>query len=115
MVRNTNIKKNISSNVKKYRQMNGLTQAQMAEMLYLDTQYYSQLERGERSFTIEKLVMICDIFQIGIEKLITIDNTDKQENDSELILSIENQLHDLNHSQLVILEKLLSEVLPYIG
>ena len=50
-----------------------MTQEQLAELLDLDTQYYAQLERGERNFTIEKIIRLCNIFHVGIEKIIEID------------------------------------------
>lgn len=46
----------ISQNIKKYRLLNNMTQEELAGKLYLDTQYYAQLERGERNFTIEKII-----------------------------------------------------------
>ncbi len=35
----------ISQNIKKYRLLNHMTQEELAKELYLDTQYYAQLER----------------------------------------------------------------------
>ena len=113
MNKKSDFTKEISSNVKKYRLINNLTQAQLAEMLYIDTQYYAQLERGERSFTIEKLIMICDIFQIGIEKIITTNKIDETDN-SKLIKSINNQLDTLSHSQLIVVEKFINDIVPCI-
>ena len=64
--------KQIPQNIKKYRLMHNMTQEELAGKLYLDTQYYAQLERGERNFTIEKIIQICSIFHIGIENIIEI-------------------------------------------
>ncbi len=110
----SDITNTISSNVKKYRTMNNLTQSKLAELLFLDVQYYSQLERGERNFTIEKLVMLCDIFHVGIEKLITVDN-EKPTDNSELISSITKQIKKLNLSQLKALDKFVNEIIPFIS
>ncbi|MBQ3602190.1 MAG: helix-turn-helix transcriptional regulator, partial [Lachnospiraceae bacterium] len=52
----------IANNIKKYRLLNNMTQKELSEKLYLDTQYYAQLERGERNFSIEKIAMICSLF-----------------------------------------------------
>ncbi len=115
MNKNTSeIANTISLNVKKYRIMNNLTQSKLAELLFLDTQYYSQLERGERNFTIEKLVMLCDIFHVGIEKLITVDN-EKSSDNSELISSITKHIKKLKLPQLKALEKFITEILPFIN
>ena len=45
----------IAKNIKKYRLLNNMTQEELAQKLFLDTQYYAQLERGKRNFTIEKI------------------------------------------------------------
>lgn len=113
MKKKSDITNIISNNIRKYRKINNLTQAQLAEKLYLDTQYFAQLERGERSFTIEKLLLACNVFQIGIEKIITVkshpaDNTD-------LIQSIEKSLLQLDHNQLLVVEKFINEIVPFIG
>ena len=60
-----NTANSISQNIKKYRLINNLTQEELAGKLNLDTQYYAQLERGERNFTIEKIINLCSIFHIG--------------------------------------------------
>ena len=51
----------ISNNIKKYRLLNNMTQEMLAEQLGLDTQYYAQLERGERNFTLKRLIRLCSI------------------------------------------------------
>ena len=86
----------------------------MASKLFLDTQYYAQLERGERNFTIEKIILACQIFHIGIEKIIIIENSEKEENPL-LVSSITEQLQDLNHNQLLLVEKFIEKLLPYMN
>lgn len=90
-----------------------MTQEQLANALYLDTQYYAQLERGERNFTIEKLILACTIFHVGIENIIVIDDSSVNDN-SELIEKIIRDIEPLSSKQLSILEKFISEVLPYM-
>lgn len=103
----------ISQNIKKYRLLNHMTQEQLAELLELDTQYYAQLERGERNFTIEKITRACSIFHIGIENIIEITPEGKTET-GLLIKKIIPQLEDLSYSQLSLVEKFISELVPYI-
>lgn len=102
----------ISKNIKKYRLLNKMTQEELASELELDTQYYAQLERGERSFTIEKLIRICQIFQIGIEEIIEI-NEHSPESDDYLVKNINRQLITLSHSQLLLITKFIEEIIPY--
>ena len=103
----------ISQNIKKYRLLNNMTQEQLAEQLSLDTQYYSQLERGERNFTIEKITTLCSIFHIGIEKIIDI-RQDTSVNTDEILSKIQLQLKPLNYKQLVLVEKFITEIIPYL-
>lgn len=102
---NVNITKKISQNIKKYRLLNKMTQEALAEKLDLDTQYYAQLERGERNFTIEKIVKICSIFNIGIENIIEINNKTKQDT-NDIKNTICEELNNLTYNQYATLYKL---------
>lgn len=103
----------ISQNIKKYRLLNHMTQEQLAEQLELDTQYYAQLERGERNFTIEKITRVCSIFHIGIEDIIEIV-PERNKDTRQLIRRIIPLLEGLSYSQLSIVEKFVTELIPYI-
>ncbi len=106
----------IANNIKKYRLLNNMTQKELSEKLYLDTQYYAQLERGERNFSIEKIAMICSLFHIGIEDIIELDTNNACENDTSTLLSeINTSLRTLSYSQLLIVKKFLSEIIPYVN
>ena len=85
-----------------------MTQEQLANALYLDTQYYAQLERGERNFTIEKIILACTIFHVGIENIIVINDN------SELLKKIIHDIEPLTTGQLSVLDKFISDVLPYM-
>lgn len=104
--------KSIADNIKKYRLLNHMTQAEMATKLFLDTQYYAQLERGERSFTIEKIIQVCKLFQLEISDIIVIDSPNSTDTNQELISSINQTVETLTHSQLLALQQFLDCVLP---
>ena len=108
-----NTPNSICQNIRKYRLLNKKTQEEIAELLNLDTQYYSQLERGERNFTIEKITRFCSLFNIGIENIVEIEPV-VDEGTSELTEKITSQLKDLTRSQLFLLEKFIDEILPYV-
>lgn len=114
---NTTTTKDINSiaqNIKKYKLLNNMTQKDLSKKLYLDTQYYAQLERGERNFTIEKIAMVCAIFHIGIEDIVQLDqDTTLQEDSSVLIDELLVSLKELNYSQLQIVKRYLEEIAPY--
>lgn len=103
----------ISQNIKKYRLLNHMTQEQLADLLDLDTQYYAQLERGERNFTIDKIIRLCTIFHVGIENIIEI-KPEYGNDTSMLIEKLSFQMQSLNESQLILLDKFMTEVLPFV-
>lgn len=102
----------ISQNIKKYRLLNKMTQEQLAELLDLDTQYYAQLERGERNFTIEKIIRLCSIFHVGIEDIIEIESPEKPDS-KEILDRILPLMEKLSYSQLSLVEKFITDILPY--
>lgn len=107
------ISASIGSNIRKYRKLNNLTQEALAEKLHLGTQYYAQLERGERNFTIEKIIQVCDVLQINIQDIIEIKP--KNTKDSQLLLEeIQTQLKTLSHSQLALVSNFIKEFIPYV-
>lgn len=55
----------VHENIKKYRKLNNMTQEKLAAALEMDPQYYAQLERGERNFSLEKIVKICPACERG--------------------------------------------------
>lgn len=102
----------ISQNIKKLRLLNNMTQEELSGLLELDTQYYSQLERGERNFTIEKIIRLCQILHVGIEDIIPVEN-DPAPDVSAQIARINQLVRGLSPSQLTLLEKFITEVLTY--
>ena len=108
-----NISNSISQNIKKYRLINNMTQEELAGMLNLDTQYYAQLERGERNFTIEKIIHLCSIFHIGIDDIIEIRPSESEKTDV-LMKHLISKLESLSYTQLAVTEKFVTEIVPYI-
>lgn len=102
----------IAQNIKKYRLLNNMTQEELARQLYLDTQYYAQLERGERNFTIEKIINVCSLFHIGVEDIIELPSSEEADT-SRLQEDIIAQLRELSQPQLLLLQKFMSEIITY--
>lgn len=103
----------IAKNIKKYRLLNQLTQEQLASKLNMDTQYYAQVERGERKFTLEKVILACQVLRVNIQDIIEIPIIE-QRHDKETLKKIQNYLDGANDSQLFLIEKFITEILPYI-
>lgn len=102
----------ISKNIKKYRLLHQMTQETLATQLHLDTQYYAQLERGERNFTLEKIIRLCEIFDIGVEDIVEIGDP-QPENTNARLQNIVSMLEPLSNSQLLLVEKFIREIIPY--
>ena len=111
---NSDMALTIAGNIKKYRKLCKMTQADVAEKLSLDTQYYSQLERGERNFTIEKIAILCEIFDVTPDKIIELKPKDKCDNEirNNYVRSISAKLTALDIMQLKILDRFINEILP---
>ena len=50
--------------IKHFRQLQNLTQEQMAEQLCISPNTYGSIERGETELTVPRLIKIAAIFQI---------------------------------------------------
>lgn len=103
----------IAKNIKKYRLLNQLTQEQLASMLNMDTQYYAQVERGERKFTLEKVLLACQVLHVNIQDIIEIPKNEQRHNEKSL-QKIQTYLETATDSQLFLIEKFITEILPYI-
>ncbi len=60
----------LGENIKRYRELKGLTQAELAEKLDFSYEYVCRVERGQKYISLRKLFQIADILGIGINKLI---------------------------------------------
>jgi len=99
----------IVNNIKKFRLLNGLTQQRLSEMVNMDTQYYSQIERGERNLTLDKLIEICRALNVRIEQIIEIDVADNKQS-QDIIERINSKLSHYTDIQLLVIEKVITEM-----
>ena len=103
----------VARNIKKYRLLNKMTQEELAQHLNLDPQYYAQLERGERNFTLQRVVSVCRLFHIGIEDIIQIPADNARET-QELLQSLHRKMNSMSYVQLLSLDKFIEDIVPYI-
>lgn len=105
----------IADNIKRLRKLNKLTQQQAAEGLIMDKQYYAQLERCERNFTIDKVVQACKFFDVELTEIVSFLVKDPDTNDSlERITRICEKLQNCSSTQLKIVERYVDEILPLV-
>lgn len=83
-----------NSQIKKYREQFGYTQAQIADMLDVDTSQISRYESGENYPSPDKLVKMASVYHISIEELLGVEKTVSREQkyteDGIAILDIKN-------------------------
>ena len=69
-----NLSFEIGKNIRKYRKLKGLTLEKLAEVLETETNYLGQCERGERRFSLDKLIDLIEYFGITANDIIPIHN-----------------------------------------
>lgn len=85
----------IGKNIRKYRKLKGLTLEKLAEVLETETNYWGQCERGERRFSLDKLVDFIEYFGVTANDIITLPNaTEKKNREKNVYLQEINELLD---------------------
>lgn len=65
----------ISANIKKYRELKGLTREVVASELEMSVSGYSKIERGEIDLTITKLQKISEVLEVSASDILNFDVT----------------------------------------
>lgn len=69
----------IHKNIKKYREINELTQGQLADKLNLSRNAVSQYENGKREPSIDTQILMADLFGVSLDELNSRDVKNKYE------------------------------------
>ncbi len=106
----------IGKNIRKYRKLKGLTLEKLAEVLETETNYLGQCERGERRFSLDKLVDLIEYFGITANDIISIPCASvKQTKENSLYLKEINELlENCTDNQLAVVLNMLKESVPFI-
>lgn len=64
----------LSDKIRVLREMNKLSQEEMAAKMNMSRSGYAKLERGESKLNVERLEQIADIFQVGLMELVAMAN-----------------------------------------
>ena len=68
-----------------------------------------------KSLPIEKIVMICSLFHIGIEKIVEIDDGNSSDDEkNQLLRDLSGSLENLTYSQLQFVKKFVQDIVPYV-
>jgi transcriptional regulator with XRE-family HTH domain len=65
----------ISANIKKYRELKGITRENISGQLEMSVSGYSKIERGEIDLTITKLQRISEILEVSASDILNFDVT----------------------------------------
>lgn len=106
----------IGKNIRKYRKLKGLTLEKLAEVLETETNYLGQCERGERRFSLDKLVDLIEYFGITANDIISIPCTvEKRTKENNIYLQEINEiLENCTDNQLAVVLNILKESVPFI-
>ena len=104
----------IGRNIRKYRKIKGLTIEQLAEILETETNYLGQCERGERRFSIDKLVDIVKYFDVTVNDIIPVSKESSKQENSLYLQQIQDLLKDCTNNQLAVVLNLLKNTLPFL-
>lgn len=65
--------KNLSSNIKKCRELKNFTREHLAAELDMSLSGYSKIERGEIDLTVSKLQKIANVLQVSVSEILDFD------------------------------------------
>lgn len=106
----------IGKNMRKYRKLKGLTLEKLAEVLETETNYLGQCERGERRFSLDKLIDLIEYFGITANDIIPVPNAEKNKSkEKNVYLQEINELLDsCSDNQLAVVLNMLKESVPFL-
>ena len=65
--------KEVAANIKRLRELKGITREAMAAELDLSLSGYSKIERGESEISVSKLFKISEILEVEVPKILNFD------------------------------------------
>jgi transcriptional regulator with XRE-family HTH domain len=83
----TAIQKGFGDNLRKYRNINGKSQEELAADADLSTVHLGALERGEKCPTIETLLKLCVALKVSPSRLLDLDEYECDSSESSFILN----------------------------
>jgi transcriptional regulator with XRE-family HTH domain len=104
----------IGRNMRKYRKLKGLTLEQLAEALNTETNYLGQCERGERRFSLDKLVDLIKYFGVTANDIIALPKSKKHGENNGYMREITELLGNCTDNQLAVVLNMLKESVPFL-
>jgi transcriptional regulator with XRE-family HTH domain len=106
------IKKKLGLRLKELRLSKGLNQEDL-EPLGFSYRYYGKIERGLANVTLETLVRLCQIFEVGLSDLFLFMDADKKKSEDReaVALKVAKLLSGKNEQNIKKLKVFLDEIL----
>ncbi len=94
----------VGKNLLKYRKARGLTQEAVAEKANISTSFYANLERGNKSMSLEVLCSLSSVLSVSIDNLLDDGTRSGKTNNISLIL------HDKTPAEVEAIEEIVMAV-----
>lgn len=106
----------IGQNIRKYRKLRGLTLEKLADVLETETNYLGQCERGERRFSLDKLIRLIQFFGVTANDIIPVQQEDGHlaEEKAACLQEIHALLEGCTPNQLAVIRNLSKETVPFL-
>ena len=92
-----NLKENLGKSIQKYRKLNNLTQEKLAEIVEIEINSISSIERGRYFPSPENLEKIANVLKVKIKDLFDFEH---QKDDIDLYSEIINRTKSVNRERL---------------
>lgn len=86
----------LGQKIRKLRNLHHMSQAELAELIDVSTNYIGQIERGDRKPSLETLVALCNALNTNMDYILS-DSLSL--NEDQLTLDILNKLQRLNKDE----------------
>lgn len=98
----------IAAKLRKIREMKHLTRDKFCERLGENAEYWGRIERGEQPISLGKLLQVCEVYNIRVEDLISLEYQEKDV--QELRNEVAALLDGCNYRQLEVIQKFIKEI-----
>ncbi|MGO4107970.1 helix-turn-helix domain-containing protein [Paenibacillus sp. YAF4_2] len=107
------ISRNIGDNIRAIRKQKGFSQEQLALRAEINGSYMGQVERGEKSPTIDILGKIAQALKCPLEELVHLPGTAREEQSSSYADKIANQLQGLSVKEQEAVYKFVKQLVQF--
>ncbi len=104
------VSENLGRRIRAFRKENGISQEELAFKSSISTTYLGQIERAEKSPTVDVLDKISNALEISIYDLFVFDESVKPINKSIILNKINAQLATLSENEQAELLKLIKNI-----